>query len=320
MIKKEKNKLIVLIGPPGSGKSTWARNKVNMSTKPTVIISRDGFRKMLKGDYRVDRGQEVLITKLVNDSVKDALVKYDVILDACHCKMDYIRDIAKEFVSFAEIEFELMDDISIKDLLMRNTNRDREKQVPVDVIKRFKDGFDHIKVNFDVLDIIKDVEYRKVKVLPPKFDIEKENCIIVDIDGTIAHMGDRRGPFEWDKVDLDEPDHTIIEIIIALSESLDVSVIFMSGREGTEVCKEKTKLWLEKYKLMGDKYLSTRSALIMRSEKDYRKDAVVKKELYEKYVEPNYNTLFVLDDRQQVVDMWRRELGLKCLQVAEGNF
>jgi len=29
--------------------------------------------------------------------------------------------------------------------------------------------------------------------------------------------------------------------------------------------------------------------------------------------------LFVLDDRDQVVNMWR-EQGFKCLQVAEGNF
>ena len=29
--------------------------------------------------------------------------------------------------------------------------------------------------------------------------------------------------------------------------------------------------------------------------------------------------LFVLDDRSQVVKMWR-ELGLTCLQVADGNF
>ena len=31
------------------------------------------------------------------------------------------------------------------------------------------------------------------------------------------------------------------------------------------------------------------------------------------------NVLFILDDRNGVVEMWR-SLGLKCLQVAEGNF
>ena len=32
-----------------------------------------------------------------------------------------------------------------------------------------------------------------------------------------------------------------------------------------------------------------------------------------------YNVHFVLDDRQQVVDMWR-SLGLTVFQVAEGDF
>ncbi|WP_458861151.1 phosphatase domain-containing protein [Enterococcus faecium] len=33
-----------------------------------------------------------------------------------------------------------------------------------------------------------------------------------------------------------------------------------------------------------------------------------------------YDVQLGVDDRQQGVDMWRSELGLPCLQVAEGNF
>lgn len=50
-----------------------------------------------------------------------------------------------------------------------------------------------------------------------------------------------------------------------------------------------------------------------------RKDVVIKRELFDRYIRDNYQVLFVLDDRNQVVDMWR-ELGLKCLQVAPGDF
>jgi hypothetical protein len=52
---------------------------------------------------------------------------------------------------------------------------------------------------------------------------------------------------------------------------------------------------------------------------DMRKDSVVKQELFERFVRDKYNISFILDDRQQVVDMWRG-LGLTVFQVAEGDF
>ncbi len=59
--------------------------------------------------------------------------------------------------------------------------------------------------------------------------------------------------------------------------------------------------------------------LYMRFTNDSRIDSIVKQEIYEMCIKDKYNVLFVLDDRDQVVNMWR-EQGLKCLQVAEGNF
>jgi hypothetical protein len=57
----------------------------------------------------------------------------------------------------------------------------------------------------------------------------------------------------------------------------------------------------------------------MRSAGDMRKDSIVKEEIYRQEILGRYNVWFVLDDRNQVVDMWRL-LGLRCLQVAPGNF
>lgn len=48
-------------------------------------------------------------------------------------------------------------------------------------------------------------------------------------------------------------------------------------------------------------------------------DYIVKAELFDKYVRHNYNVIGVLDDRTQVVNMWR-SMGLTCLQVAPGDF
>lgn len=61
-------------------------------------------------------------------------------------------------------------------------------------------------------------------------------------------------------------------------------------------------------------------ALYIRKAKDFRKDAIIKRELYEAHIKGRYDVLMVLDDRDQVVKMWRQELGLPCLQVDYGNF
>ncbi|GGM15372.1 hypothetical protein GCM10012279_36880 [Micromonospora yangpuensis] len=60
--------------------------------------------------------------------------------------------------------------------------------------------------------------------------------------------------------------------------------------------------------------------LHMRTEKDNRKDSIIKAELYRTHVQGQHEVAFVIDDRDQVVRMWRHELGLACLQVAEGDF
>ena len=57
----------------------------------------------------------------------------------------------------------------------------------------------------------------------------------------------------------------------------------------------------------------------MRPEGDTRKDAILKREIYEREIRNRYNVAYVLDDRDQTVRVWR-DLGLTCLQVADGDF
>jgi hypothetical protein len=59
--------------------------------------------------------------------------------------------------------------------------------------------------------------------------------------------------------------------------------------------------------------------LVMRKHEDNRPDNVVKLEIFNQLYRDEFNVKLVLDDRDQVVRMWR-SLGLTCLQVAEGNF
>jgi hypothetical protein len=122
----------------------------------------------------------------------------------------------------------------------------------------------------------------------------------------------RRRPWDWHRVEEDAPVQPVIDLVWLFIKS-GWDVIFISGRD--EVCRAETLRWLRWY--FGHSFPA--QALLMRPRGDNRRDAVVKREIYEREIEPYYDVAYVLDDRNQVVEMWR-SLGLTTLQVADGNF
>jgi len=86
-----------------------------------------------------------------------------------------------------------------------------------------------------------------------------------------------------------------------------------------EDCYDKTVTWIKQH-ILPDVILGDDIELFMRLESDHRKDAIIKKEFYDSDIKDKYDVYFVLDDRKQVVDMWRKECELTVLQVAEGDF
>ena len=135
----------------------------------------------------------------------------------------------------------------------------------------------------------------------------KEEAIIVDVDGTLAHRVDR-SPFEFEKVDTDTYDPIIGEIVETFAKLMNILIV--SGRP--ESARIDTVHWLNKYSVSYD-------AIFTRADDDYRADDIIKHEIYKEHIEPFYDVKFVLDDRNRVVKMWRDQ-GLKVLQVAEGDF
>lgn len=59
--------------------------------------------------------------------------------------------------------------------------------------------------------------------------------------------------------------------------------------------------------------------LLMRPDGDDRPDWQVKTELFDAHVRDRYDMKLSLDDRDQVVGLWRH-MGITCLQVAPGAF
>lgn len=148
----------------------------------------------------------------------------------------------------------------------------------------------------------------------------REKALIVDVDGTTANVNHRRrnkpdGKFDWkyfnDPMNMtgDTPNDWCRDLVKGMFHT-GYRIIFVTGR--FEKNRYLTFEWFKHYGVPA-------GFLFMRKDEDFRKDFVVKKELYEKFIKPKYNIKFVIDDRQQVVDMWR-SIGLTCLQCAKGDF
>ena len=151
--------------------------------------------------------------------------------------------------------------------------------------------------------------------------MNKKTTVIFDLDGTLALVDKRRdiakkpnGKINFDifydpqYIELDEPNSFVIELAKMYKRD-GYEIVIVSGR--SDRTKEATERWLEKYGILYDR-------MIMRKRKNFTPDNELKERWLEKYLDRD-DIRVVVDDRQRVVDMWRRN-GLNVFQVANGNF
>ena len=142
---------------------------------------------------------------------------------------------------------------------------------------------------------------------------DKPSAILVDIDGTIALRGDR-DPYDASKAMEDAVNWTVVRVVRALLRYSAYQCMLVTGRDERD--RDVTEYWLRAHQLDGT---FGYPLLYMRPRGDNRPDDVVKEEIYRAHIEPHYTVFCVFDDRDRVVQMWRR-IGLTCLQVADGAF
>ena len=145
--------------------------------------------------------------------------------------------------------------------------------------------------------------------------------IIFDIDGTLANIEHRRHwitsrPKNWPAfnaaMSADTPNHDSVWLLKSFHANGAV-ILIASGRSNDD--RSVTIKWLNDVAKVAGQY----SRLYMRPSRDYRADNIIKSEILDKMYADGYNPTLAVDDRQQVVDMWRQR-GLRCLQVAPGDF
>ena len=314
-------RLIILQGPPASGKSTWAKAEQAKDPKHTVIVNRDSIR-LGRGKYNIPT-QEDYITKVEEASIRAGLeAGYTVIVDStnlCHEAIEFRHQLEKEYDVKAEIkEFYVPMSVAIKRDKMRGLLGGLS--IGEHAIKRFYERYYKDRIESESDDISHASDDPR-KILLPEHDLTP--CVICDLDGTLA-IHRNRGAFEYDKLSTDYADPRLVRLLRMFLEN-GTHIIFLSGREMLSNVYEDTLAWIEKS--VGKEYLYAvkldgthpKFDLFMRSNGDKRSDDLVKKEIYEREIKGQYDVISIFDDRDKVVRMWREE-GLLCCQVYYGNF
>lgn len=147
-------------------------------------------------------------------------------------------------------------------------------------------------------------------------DYDIPNAVWCDLDGTLAHKTDR-GYFE-EKYDTDKIDESLEWILSILQDFGDVSIVFVSGREGTELGRKQTEQWLTSHGFPIEDNFSCRghNRLFMRKEGDNRNDTIVKVEIYDS-IKDEVTIVACFDDRPKVVRALRAK-GLKVFDCGMG--
>lgn len=276
----------MLKGLPASGKSTYAKGLVSKNHN-WVRVNKDDLRAMMNnGEFSGKLEKQVVKTE--REIAENALkIGKSVVIDDTNFNPtheEFFRQLAKSYKAEFDVEFF---NTPLEICMIRDN--ERPNGVGETVIRKMYNQY--LKP--------KPAVYERNKSLP--------TAIICDIDGTLAHMKDR-SPYDWSRVGEDKIDPIIKNLLNTVKEKY--IIILVSGRD--EVCREKTEKWLRENGI-------PLAPLFMRRENDSRQDSVVKREIFERCIRDLYDIEFVLDDRNQVVEMWR-SLGLKCLQVQDGDF
>ena len=281
-------KVIFLSGLPGCGKSTWAKQyqKENPGTKR---VNKDELRSMID-DSVWSKSNEKTVLSVQKAIVSDCLYRgHDVIIDNTHLDKKHEEEY-REFCTDNAYLFETkFFDVDVEECI----RRDKKRENPVGS-----------KVILDMYN-----RYLRPEPVQIEYNYNLPDCILVDIDGTLAKKGDR-DIYDYSQVYLDSVIEPVKDVVKALdTPDQNCEIILLSGREDS--CIAETTEWLRENRI-------PYAEIFMRKTGDKRCDSIVKKELYENNIKGKYNVKYVIDDRLRVLRMWH-DIGLFTFNVNQTN-
>jgi predicted kinase len=310
-------RVIFTVGVSASGKSTWTESFIK-SNPGFIEINRDNTRKAIykektgetftwaawkpKWEKEVNEIQDFQIASAIRNQTSIIISDTNLNIKKLSAKIEMFES------NGYDVDL-LPFPISFDEAVQRDT--DRLNGVGAFVIrKQWKDW-----VEFSNNTELSQHLIGSAGMFPQHYHtLTKTDCLVFDIDGTIAHMNNR-SPFDWGAVRNDTPDPIMVFLISSWLIQNSNKVVFLSGRDS--VCQQETMAWISKhFNNVRFGVACPNAILLMRPEGSTEKDTSVKKDLLLRHVDSVYNVLAVFDDRPSVVRMWH-DMGLKVWSTGD---
>lgn len=289
-------KLEILVGPPGCGKSTYVKQHLSDYT----YINQDSQGKVGHLDRfneAIKKGEHIVVDRMNFDKEQRARYIVPAKANAYDVKITVFHVPRKTCIErcIARKDHEtIKDETSARKAINFFFSRYQEPTTDEgELVFKNPEGERRPAIICDLDGTLCNIEHRK-------------HLVQKAIDKTKA--GKPNWPAFFKAMADDKANEWCAEILRQFSGTHEI--VFCSGRP--EEYREVTEKWLKDHNLHF-------GYLFMRSSSDYRQDNIVKEIILNFDVLTQFKPLFAIDDRQQVVDMWRKN-GIVCLQCAEGDF
>lgn len=321
-------KLIILVGPPGSGKSTYARAMIGQDGNygaSMIYVNQDSQGR--------DGHMDIFL--------KAVYAGKDVVVD----RMNFNKQQRITYLDIAKLKGYETQIIVLHQPYAVCLERMRNRFGKHETINEEKDARHALQTFFSKYERPEISEADKVEFVYPEG--QKPLAVYADLDGTLCIEHHRRhyvrppantlvGPTgemvsvlgQYDAVDITQPlpvfkknwkaffdgipydtvNAPVLDILNRFSQTHPI--VFCTGRSYDAYTP--TVEWLSKH-------VNFAYALYMRGKNDYRQGCIIKEVLLDFELLTRYQIYFCLEDRDQVVQMLRRR-GLTVLQVADGDF